>query len=128
MEKPIKKVYIERKLIEIDCDLGTQDIAWLAMSAAYSYGSSNYPVSRYVPCLATNKAGEILHPKLCLIKYDKLIGEEIYLKIKPDSQDINSDPLSPDEITWLDQAFGSERSYMNINVKLFKFFIVNINH
>jgi hypothetical protein len=117
MEKSIKKVFVEKKVIEIDCDLGTQDIAWLAMSAAYSYGLSNYPVSRYIPCSATNKTGEILHPKLCLLKYEKLIGEEIYIKIRPDSQDVNSDSLNRDELLWLDQAFGNERFYMNITLK-----------
>lgn len=117
MDKSIKKVFIERKMFEIDCDLGTQDVAWLAMSASYSYGLSNYPVSRYIPCLATNKAGEILHPKLCLSKYDKMIGDEIFVKIRPDSQDVNSDSLNQDEINWLEQAFGKERFYMNITLK-----------
>lgn len=117
MEKSIKKVFVEKKMFEIDCDLGTQDVAWLALSATYSYGLSNYPVSRYIPCLAMNKVGEILHPKLCIFKYEKLIGEEIYIKIRPDSQDVNSDSLTDDELLWLDQAFGNERFYMNINLK-----------
>ena len=117
MEKQIKKVYIERKVFEIDCDLGTQDIAWLATSAAYTYGLSSYPVSRYIPCMAKNKAGEILHPKMPLIRYDKLIGEEIYVKIKPDTQDVNYDPLTPDELTWYNQGFGIERFMMNIKLK-----------
>ncbi len=117
MEKPIKKVYIERKCIEIDCDLGTQDVAWLSVSACYSYGLSNYPVSRYLPCMATNKAGEILHPKLTLSKYEKLIGEEIFVKIRPDPQDVNCDPLNQDELTWLSQAFGNDRFTMNVNLK-----------
>lgn len=117
MDKSIKKVFIERKVFEIDCDLCTQDVAWLAMSAAYSFGLSSYPVSRYIPCFATNKGGEILHPKLCLFKYEKLIGDEIYVKIKPDSQDVNSDSLNQDELNWLEQAFGNERFYMNINLK-----------
>lgn len=123
MDKSIKKVFIERKMFAIDCDLGTQDIAWLAMSAAYSYGLSNYPVSKYIPCLATNKTGEILHPKMCLFKYDKLIGEEIFVKIRPDSQDVNSDTLNNDQLNWLDQAFGNERFYMNITLKYIKFLI-----
>ncbi len=115
--KPIKKVFIERKMFEIDCDLGTQDIAWLAISAAYSFGLSNYPVSRYIPCFATNKGGEVLHPKLCFVHHDELIGDEIYVKIKPDSQDVNSDNLNQHELNWLDQAFGNERFYMNITLK-----------
>jgi len=121
MEKPIKKVHIEKKIIEIDCDLGTQDIGWLAISAAYDYGASTYPVSRYVPCLATNKAGEYLHPKMCLMKYDATIGEEIYVKIRHDSQDVNYDQLTTDEINWIEQAFGKERFNMKITLKLKSF-------
>lgn len=117
MEKSIKKVHIERKVFEIDCDLGTQDVAWLCISAAYSYGLSSYPVARYLPCKATNKAGDILHPKLTILKYDKIIGEEIFVKIRPHSQDVNYDSLNQEEITWLNQAFGSERFLMNVSLK-----------
>ena len=117
MENTLKKVIIERKSFEIDVDLGTQDIAWLATSATYSFGLASYPVSRYLPCIAKNKAGEILHPKLTICKYEKLIGDEIYVKIRPDPQDVNSDPLTNDELNWLENAFGKGRFKMSVNIK-----------
>ena len=117
METTLKKVFIERKCFKIDIDLGTQDIAWLATSACYTFGLASYPVSRYLPCMAKNKNGEILHPKLTLCKYDKLVGDEIYVKIRPDPQDVNCDPLTKDENEWLDQAFGKERYKMAVTIK-----------
>lgn len=117
MENTIKKVHIERKTFEIDVDLGIQDVAWLATSACYSYGLASYPVSRYLPCIAKNKNGEILHPKLTICKYDKLIGDEIFVKIRPDPQDVNSDPLNNDETQWIENAFGKGRFKMSVIIK-----------
>jgi len=117
MENNIKKVFIGRKCYEIDVDLGIQDVAWLATSACYTLGLASYPVSRYLPCMAKNKMGEILHPKLTLYKYDKQIGDEIYVKIRPDPQDVNSDPLNKDENEWVENAFGKGRFKMSVVIK-----------
>jgi hypothetical protein len=117
MENNIKKVYIGRKCFEINVDIGIQDVAWLATSVCYTYGLASYPVSRFLPCIARNKNQEILHPKLTICKHDKLIGDEIYVKIRPDAQDINSEPLNKDEIDWMENAFGKSRFKMLVTIK-----------
>ena len=37
-------VIIENQSFEIDCDTGTQDIAWLSLCASSLYGQSTYPI------------------------------------------------------------------------------------
>lgn len=113
----IIKVYIEGKSYDIDCDIGTQDIAWLAISACYCHGLDTYPVSRYIPCLATNKHNEILHPKLVLSKYGSIIGDEVTVKIRPPLTDLINGELTKEEVKWCDQAFGKERFMMEVKIK-----------
>ena len=77
----IIKVYINNRPFEIDCDTGTQDIAWLSISACYLYGKDAWPITTYLPIIARNKKDEILHPKLVICKNIELIGDEIKVKI-----------------------------------------------
>jgi hypothetical protein len=114
----IKKVYIDTICYTIDCDLGSQDIAWLAISACHLHGLDTFPVSRYIPCLAKNSSGVILHPKLVLYKSINTIGDEIYVTVRPQLNDFDRSELSEDERTWYNQAFTNERFLMDVRVRL----------
>ena len=57
-------VIIENQSFEIDCDTGTQDVAWLSLCACSLYGQSTYPITTYLPILAKNQGGIILAPIL----------------------------------------------------------------
>ena len=84
----IKKVFFSDRSYEIDIDVGTQDVASLALTACYMYGTEIFQMGRYTPCMAKNSEGQNLHPKLTLLKYQKLIGDEIYFKIRPSTTEI----------------------------------------
>lgn len=113
----LKTVFIDNNPYEIDCDMGTQDVAWLAISACYYHGLNNYPVSRYVPCIAHNSKGEYLHPKSIISKYNKLIGDEIYVKVRENMIDPDSSEMTPEERKWSEQAFGIKRFLMEVKIK-----------
>jgi hypothetical protein len=108
-------VYIDTDKYEIDCDAGTQDIAWLAISACYLHGIDRYPVTRYIPCYAHNIEGKVLHPKMILFKYEKLIGNAVFVRVRPPLDDIND--LSEEESLWYKQAFTLERFMMDVKIK-----------
>lgn len=114
----IIKVYIENHPFEIDCDTGTQDIAWLALSACYLYGKNAFPVTTYLPIIAKNKKGEILHPKLIIVKSQKIIGTEINVKIKKKFGTIGCE-MTQEEKDWFNDAFEEGR-FMNTLVYTFK--------
>jgi hypothetical protein len=114
----LKKVYINKIPYEIDCDMGTQDVCWLAMSACYYHGMNSYPVARYIPCVARNKEGEVLHPKMVICKYNIKIGDEIYVRIKPKGNDPLEPEISKEEEQWMRQAFSNERFTMDVKVRL----------
>ena len=113
----IKKVVINDKIYEIDIDVGTQDVAWLSLTACYMYGAENFPMGRYTPCMAKNSNGQILHPKLTFVRYSKLIGEEIFVKIRPSTTELFDYTLNEDETKWCDQAFGRFKNLMEITIK-----------
>jgi hypothetical protein len=113
----MKKVHINKQVILIDCDMGTQDVGWLALAACYEYGNSVYPVTKYLPCMATNIYGETLHPKMPICKNDKKIGEEIFVKVKKKPGELDSE-ISEEEKLWFNQAFGTSRFLMNVKIKL----------
>ncbi len=108
-------VCIESNKYEIDCDTGTQDIAWLAISACYLHGADTYPVSRYIPCFAHNIDGKVLHPKLVIFKNERLIGSVIFVRVRPRLDDIND--LPPEESSWYKHAFTLERFLMDVKIK-----------
>ena len=111
----IIKVHIEHYSYEVDCDSGTQDIAWLAISACYLHGINSYPVSRYIPTMAKNMDGKVLHPKLILFKNEKLIGTDIRVKIRGLDLDLNE--TTEEDKVWYNQAFRIERFMMNATIK-----------
>ncbi len=108
-------VCIDSNKYEIDCDTGTQDIAWLAISACYLHGADKYPVSRYIPCFAHNIDGKVLHPKLVIFKNEKLIGNVIFVRVRPSLDDIND--LPAEESLWHKQAFTLDRFLMDVKIK-----------
>lgn len=114
----MKKVYIKKIPYTIDCDLGTQDVCWLAMSACYEHGNNTFPVTKYVPCMATNKDGEILHPKLVLCKNDKKVGSEIYVKVRHKDSDPLEGEMTAEEKQWFEKAFGNERFFMDVKIRM----------
>jgi hypothetical protein len=113
----IKKVYINDKCYEIDIDIGTQDVAWIALTGCYIFGIENFPTGRYTPCMAKNTEGKILHPKLNLFKYSQFIGDDIYVKIRPSTVEIYDQKLTEEELAWCDQAFGSNKNFMQVSLK-----------
>lgn len=108
-------IHIDYNKYEIDCDTGTQDVAWLAISACHLHGQDKYPITRYIPCYVNNIDGKVLHPKLIIFKNEKLIGTDIFVKVRPQLNDIND--LEKDESTWYKQAFTIDRFMMNIKIK-----------
>ena len=113
----IIKVFIDNKPYEIDCDTGIQDVAWLALSACYLYGQETYPITTYLPIMAKNKQGQILHPKLVILQNRQLIGDEINIKVKRKFGTIGSE-LSPEEEDWYDNAFGQGRFMQTVSAYL----------
>lgn len=113
----IIKVFIDNKPYEIDCDTGIQDVAWLALSACYLYGQETYPTTTYLPIMAKNKQGQILHPKLVILQNRQLIGDEINIKVKRKYGTIGSE-LSPEEEDWYDNAFGEGRFMQTVSAYL----------
>jgi len=113
----IIKVNIKEKSYEIDCDIGTQDICWLALAACYMYGEEYFPITKLLPCMATDKLGNILHPRLNLYKYHKsTIGDEINVRVKPSANDSYLKECTGDEVKWLKQAFYEDKFMMEIHV------------
>ena len=81
-------VVIDNQSFEIDCDTGTQDIAWLSLCACNLYGQNTFPITTYLPILAKNQSGTILPPKLVIVKNMELIGEKIYVDVKRKANEI----------------------------------------
>ena len=113
----IIKVFINNHPFEIDCDTGTQDIAWLCLSACYLYGKEAWPVTTYLPIIARNKKDEILHPKLVICRNKELIGEEIKVRVKKKFGDIGYE-MTNEEKEWYNDAFLEGRFMSNIHISL----------
>ena len=82
---------IDNQSFEIDCDTGTQDIAWLSLCACNLYGQNTFPITTYLPILAKNQSGTILPPKLVIVKNMELIGEKIYVDVKRKANEVGSE-------------------------------------
>lgn len=111
----VKKVHIDDKVYEINCEFGTQDVVWLAINACYLHGKVTVPISRYTPILALNSKDEYLHPRLTIGKYNGKIGDEISVRIRHEVRD-EEDELSQDERKWISQAFRTEKFLMNVKI------------
>ena len=110
-------VIIENQSFEIDCDTGTQDVAWLALCACNLYGQSTYPITTYLPIMAKNQAGSIIPPKTVIVKNMTMIGEKIYVEVRKKANEVNSE-LSLAQKEWYYDAFLEGRFKMTVSVKL----------
>ena len=110
-------VVIENQSFEIDCDTGTQDVAWLSLCACSLYGQTTYPITTYLPILAKNQSGTILPPKLVIVKNMEMIGEKIYVDVRKKDKEVNSE-LTKQQKEWYSDAFLEGRIKMTVNVKL----------
>ncbi|MCQ2818605.1 MAG: hypothetical protein MJ252_15155 [archaeon] len=116
-EEIIVKVHIEGQVFEINCDTGIQDVAWLAITAASLYGQETFPVSTYLPIIAKNAKGHILHPKSVIMKIKEQIGKDVYVKVRKKFGQIGSE-LSEKEKEWYENAFMEQRFMMTVEVTL----------
>ena len=110
-------VVIENQSFEIDCDTGTQDVAWLSLCACSLYGQTTYPITTYLPILAKNQSGTILPPKLVIVKNMEMIGEKIYVDVRKKDKEVNSE-LTKQQKEWYYDAFLEGRFKMTVNIKL----------
>ena len=110
-------VIIQNQSFEIDCDTGTQDIAWLALCACSLYGQSTYPITTYLPIMAKNQSGTIIPPKTVIVKNMSLIGEKIYVEVRKKASEVNSE-LTEQQKEWYNDAFLEGRFKMTLSVKL----------
>jgi hypothetical protein len=115
-ENCFKKVYINNEVFDVNSELVIQDVAWITMNACYYYGKNSINNGRYIPILAQNKNKEYLHPKLTVYNYNKLIGDEIYAKIKEPMSNPDTE-LSETEKKWSSQAFGKDKYLMDVKFK-----------
>ena len=110
-------VVIENQSFEIDCDTGTQDVAWLSLCACSLYGQTTYPITTYLPILAKNQSGTILPPKLVIVKNMEMIGEKIYVDVRKKDKEVNSE-LTKQQKEWYYDPFLEGRFKMTVNIKL----------
>ena len=110
-------VVIENQSFEIDCDTGTQDIAWLSLCACSLYGQTTFPITTYLPILAKNQSGSILPPKLVIVKNMDLIGEKIYVDIRKKANEIGHE-MTEKQKEWYNDAFLEGRFKMTVSIKL----------
>ena len=110
-------VVIENQSFEIDCDTGTQDVAWLSLCACNLYGQSTYPITTYLPIMAKNQSGSIIPPKTVIVKNMEMIGEKIYVEVRKKANEVNSE-LTEAQKEWYYDAFLEGRFKMTLSVKL----------
>ena len=110
-------VIIENQSFEIDCDTGTQDVAWLSLCACNLYGQSTYPITTYLPIMAKNQVGTIIPPKTVIVKNMSMIGEKIYVEVRKKASEVNSE-LTEAQKEWYYDAFLEGRFKMTVSVKL----------
>ena len=110
-------VIIDNQSFEIDCDTGTQDVAWLSLCACNLYGQSTFPITTYLPILAKNQSGTVLPPKLVIVKNTELIGEKIYVNVRRKANEVGSE-MTDEQKEWYNDAFLDGRFKMTVSVKL----------
>ena len=110
-------VIIDNQSFEIDCDTGTQDIAWLSLCACNLYGQNTFPITTYLPIFAKNQSGTTLPPKLVIVKNMELIGEKIYVDVRKKANEVGSE-MSAQQKEWYNDAFLEGRFKMALAVKL----------
>ena len=110
-------VIIDNQSFEIDCDTGTQDVAWLSLCACNLYGQNTFPITTYLPILAKNQSGTVLPPKLVVVKNTELIGEKIYVSVRKKANEVGSE-MTEEQKEWYSDAFLEGRFKMTVSVKL----------
>ena len=110
-------VIIDNQSFEIDCDTGTQDVAWLSLCACNLYGQNTFPITTYLPILAINQSGTVLPPKLVIVKNTELIGEKIYVSVRKKANEVGSE-MTEEQKEWYSDAFLEGRFKMTVSVKL----------
>ena len=110
-------VIIDNQSFEIDCDTGTQDVAWLSLCACNLYGQNTFPITTYLPILAKNQSGTTLPPKLVIVKNMELIGEKIYVDVRRKTNEPGSE-MSDQQKEWYNDAFLEGRFKMTVALKL----------
>ena len=110
-------VYINTQAFEIDCDTGTQDIAWLALCACNLYGQNTFPVTTYLPIMAKSQNGTTLHPKLVIIKNKEQIGDVITVEVRKKANEVGSE-MTEEQKEWYNDAFLEGRFKMQVSIKL----------
>ena len=110
-------VIIDNQSFEIDCDTGTQDVAWLSLCACNLYGQNTFPITTYLPILAKNQSGTVLPPKLVIVKNTELIGEKIYVSVRKKANEVGSE-MTEEQKEWYSDAFLEGRFKMTVSVKL----------
>ncbi|OMJ83978.1 hypothetical protein SteCoe_14962 [Stentor coeruleus] len=102
------KVSINSKTYEINCGTGIQDLAWLAMTAAYLYGKENYPRGFHQPTLLSTVNGRVTHPRKRINAALK-DGDEVIVTLKDPSQ-----PQPKQHAKWYRKAYGDLRNIMKL--------------
>ena len=110
-------VVIDNQPFEIDCDTGTQDVAWLALCACNLYGQNTFPITTYLPILAKNQSGSVLPPKLVIVRNMDLIGEKIYVDVRRKANEVGSE-MTDAQKEWYNDAFLEGRFKMSVSIKL----------
>ncbi len=110
-------VIIDNQPFEIDCDTGTQDVAWLSLCACNLYGQNTFPITTYLPILAKNQSGTVLPPKLVIVKNMEIIGEKIYVDVRRKANEVGSE-MTDQQKEWYNDAFLEGRFKMSVSLKL----------
>ena len=110
-------VVIDNQQFEIDCDTGTQDIAWLSLCACNLYGQNTFPITTYLPILAKNQSGTVLPPKLVIVRNMEIIGEKIYVDVRRKANEVGSE-MTDQQKEWYNDAFLEGRFKMSVALKL----------
>ena len=109
-------VVINNQYFEIDCDTGTQDIAWLSLCACNLNGQKTFTITTYLPILAKNQSGTILPLKLVIVKNMELIGKKIYVDVRKKASEVGAE-MSDQQKEWYSDAFLEGRFKMSVSVK-----------
>ena len=103
------KVTIKDRSYDISCGNGIQDVAWLALSAAYLYGKEAYPRGFHQPTLLMRTDRELLrvpHPRQ-RINYALKDCPEVTVILKEPNM-----TQSKQQLKWYRRAFGDHRNLM----------------
>jgi len=105
------QVQIKDKTFEISCGKGVQDLAWLALNAAYLYGKETYPPGSHMPTYLTTENGLTPHPRR-RINAALQDSQKVFVTLKDPTQ-----PADKSHTKWFEKAFGQKRNIMKCNFR-----------